>query len=461
MLGIDDGKPVHCVELVTGKDLTGTVIVSEQTIQASIYGFTDYFYVKGEPILLRTATNEIVSLHSNITSAPGENSRLIEPRYTTYYQEILSNVAVVGYDPWTTDDRVRHVSFSVKHCTQLMSHRDKLKAIGSNRYPTEDRFRLFSDVAEEFTLKAGYAATYGMDFDAPTEFWPVFEIEFKRPRGIQEYISSVSDYVSFLSFCLGVKLKPSSIHIDRLSGDEVRNAIEHNAYPGHHRVYYVWPEVDIDTRDLWLGGSPVHSLNDAELSALRACLVAWMNRTANWKKSYSLMMTSFGLRKVISAERLINACRWLDDMALARSQDALSQTEVEEIAATAGKKALELGHNETIVGRIAGAIKRIRVESAEERFTRLVAKVEERFGRGILGDEAAVHLKTAIQFRGRVAHGEFRPRDSAEFRAFSKSILAMEALCYLLTAYELPISQTGASRIGSNPLVRDYLVAYA
>ena len=36
----------------------------------------------------------------------------------------------------------------------------------------------------------------------------------------------------------------------------------------------------------------------------------------------------------------------------------------------------------------------------------------------------------------------------------------MEAFCYLLTALDLPISETGMKRIGSNPLVRDYRLAY-
>ncbi|CAN1721737.1 ApeA N-terminal domain-containing protein [Hyphomicrobium sp. 1Nfss2.1] len=461
MVEVADGKPVHCIELVTGKGLTGTLLVSEETICASIYSYTDFFYVKGEPIVLRSATNEIVSLHSNITSSPGDRSRLIDPKYTTYCQEILSNLAVVGHDPWTTEDRIRHVSFSVKHCTDLMSHLEKLKALGSNRYPTDDQLRIFSDTAGELTVKAGYAATYGMDFDSPTQFGPVFEIEFNRARDIRDYISSVSDYVSFLSFCLGAPLKPSSIHVDRLSSEEVKSAIEAHTYPGDHRVHYVWPEEEINTRDLWLGGSPSISRNDAELAALRACLVAWMNRAHTWEKSYSLMMTSLSLRNVSSPERLINACRWFEDIPIAQTNDLLSQEEIDQIAGVASRKAEELGHSELSIGRIAGAIRLVRAESVEQRFARLVAMVEAKFGRGVLGDEPVVHLKRAVQLRGKVAHGHFTAKDQSEFRSFSKCTLAMEALCYLLSAYDLPISNDGISRIGMNPIVRDYRNAYS
>jgi hypothetical protein len=126
----------------------------------------------------------------------------------------------------------------------------------------------------------------------------------------------------------------------------------------------------------------------------------------------------------------------------------------------AAKKAQELGHLPIIRERIAGAIKWVKAESAEERFTRLVAIIEKRFGKDILTDGAVADLRRAIQFRGRTAHGHFNPDSDAEFRAFSKSIQAMEALCFMLTALDLPISEAGMMRITNNPLVRDYRLAY-
>jgi hypothetical protein len=185
-----------------------------------------------------------------------------------------------------------------------------------------------------------------------------------------------------------------------------------------------------------------------------------MNRTAEWKNAYQMMMRSFALKGVISAERLINACRWFEEIPIAQIHNALTDEHIEAIAAAATHKAQELGYLPTIRERIAGAIKWVKAESAEERFTRLVALIEDRFGKGTLEEGAVAHLKRAIQFRGRTAHGHMNPKGDAEFRAFSKSIRAMEALCYLLTALELPISGAGKKRIRSNPLVQDYRLAY-
>jgi hypothetical protein len=126
-----------------------------------------------------------------------------------------------------------------------------------------------------------------------------------------------------LSFCFGVRLKPSAIRIDRLSFADMMAAIEKREYPGDHDVHYVWPEVEIDNHDLWVGGSPVRSWNDEELTAFRACLVSWMNRATAWRRPYTLMMASFGLNRVVSSERLLNACRWFEDMPIAKAQPVL------------------------------------------------------------------------------------------------------------------------------------------
>jgi hypothetical protein len=445
--------------MVTGKNLTGTLVLSDESINTRIYSCTEFFYIEGEqPIILQAETSEIVSLYSNVTGGPGETF-CAEPQRKIYRQYISSNLAVIGHDPWVAEDMIRKVTFTVKQSKKLMHHNAKVTVIGRTECPEEDHFTIFTETVDGMILSAWYAVIYGMDFGAPKELWPVFEIEFDEPKNIRDYLVHVLDYVGFLSFCLGTKLKPSTIHVDRLSSDQMMSAIENSTYLGDHEVHYVWPEAEIETRDFRFAGSPVRSWDDKELGSLRACLVVWMNRAAEWEKSYRLMMTSFGLKNVFSAERLINACRWFENIPVARTQNALSSEDIEAISAMATEKAQELGYSLEIRKRISGKIKQLKSESAKEQFTRLVAMIEKKFGKGILGADAVAHLKHAIKFRGEAAHGHFNPESYAEFRAFSKSICAMEALCYLLMALDLPISETGINRIGSNTLVSDYLLA--
>jgi hypothetical protein len=457
---IEVGKPLHCLELVTGKNLSGTVLITEDRISAQIYSFGDRFHIKGEqPVFLRTEANDIVSLHSNITTLPGTHSRFGELPRTTYRQEIISNIAVVGHDAWTASDGIKRVTFRVRHTKELMHHRKKVDGLG-RKNPKEDTFNLFEDAVEGMTMRARYTATYGMDFSAPKEFWPRLEIEFNDVQNIEEYIRHVMTYVQFLSFCFGVKLKPSEIEIDRLSFADMVAAIERQEYPGHHAVHYVWPEAEIDDQDLWVGGSPVRVWDDQELASFRACLVAWMNRARDWKKAYTLMIMSFALKNTFSSERLISACRWLEDIPGAKAQPALSDTAIEAIATAAAEKARELGHTAVLRDRIEGSIKRLKAETSEQHFSRLLALVEGRFGSGVMPGDAISYLKRALSLRGKSAHGHFNPESEVAFRAFAKSIRAMEALCYLLTALDLPINEDGIKRVRDNSLIRDYRASY-
>lgn len=449
----DKANAVHCAELVTGKNLTGTLTISDEEMTAQIYGYDEYFNIPGEcPIFLRVGnTNEIVSLHDNLTHPPGTHSRRMPSRITRR-QDIVSNIAVVGPDEWTAEDKIKRVVFKVKHTDDLMHHNDKVNALGDGDWPNR---KIFEKSADGMTLRAWYGGTWGLLFNTPKEFWPTFEIEFEEPRGIQEYLLSVSHYVGFLSFCLGAKLKPSEIQISRLSQAELDLAVQREEHAGDHKVHYVWPETEISSHDLWVGGSPVRAWDDKELGALTACLTEWMNRAAQWRKPYVLMMGSLGMKNVMTSERLLNACRWFEEIPISKAKNILSEDHIAAISTAAAAKAEELGYAPAINKRIAGSIARIKSESAEEQFTRLIATVGEKFATDILPNDAVNCLTRAVRFRGKSAHGHFNPESEDEYNTFSASTRVMEALCCLLTAIDLPISKAGIERIAFNPLVRD------
>jgi len=447
----------HCSEFITGRNLTGLLTLTEEEIELSIYGYDTYFSIKPEePIFVLTEKNDIVSLHSNIGNPPGRASRCVAPVRTIYRQDIISNIAVVGHDAWKSEDQIKSAIFKVRHSDPLLRNESKIDRIRLKKYPLEDDLTIFNASIEEQRLGARYGVIYGPEFDHPKEIWPSYSIEFLQPMSLHEYIRHVSRYVRFLSFCLGSPLKPSEIRIDRLSFNERNSALEDQSYPGDHLVHYVWPEAKIDTHDLWVGGSPALAWEDDELVAFRACLVTWMERAAGWDKAYTMMMTCLGLKREISAERLVNACRWFEEIPLAGSRNALTDEDVETIATAAARQAENLGYPPEIRSRIAGSIKRIKEETAEERFRRLVKMVQGKFGEACLQESAVADLKQALAFRGKTAHGHYSPEDDSEFRVFSRAVAAMEALCMLLTAFELPVSAEGIKRMALNPVIRDY-----
>lgn len=200
--------------------------------------------------------------------------------------------------------------------------------------------------------------------------------------------------------------------------------------------------------------------DDYELSVLRQCIVFWIERDTKWRSSYILMMNSLTLKNEISANRLIAACKWFEEIPLTKSQNTIAVEHIDTIASAAGEKARELGYKSAITRRIVGSLKAIRMESHKDRFSRLVILLRQRFGYPILPEDVVPQLCRAIEFRGKTAHGHFQPMDKAEFHAFSKSTYAMEAICYLLTALELPIHEKGLQRVQYNPVIRDYRNAY-
>ncbi len=62
-------------------------------------------------------------------------------------------------------------------------------------------------------------------------------------------------------------------------------------------------------------------------------------------------------------------------------------------------------------------------------------------------------------FRGRSANGHFEPADEEEHKAFDKSVFAVEALCLLLTACDLPLSPKGIEAAARNRVIQDYRLA--
>lgn len=229
---IKSGEAVHCVELTSGKKLTGTFKLDQEGIHAYIYSYENPFFIKRkEPVVLLTEKNEIVSLHSILTGPPGNNSRLIDPTRIIYRQDIISNIAVIGHDEWTAIDKIKRVCFTVKHTEGLLRHQAKMKSLSKCRVPDEDNSSLYSEPIGNMTVRAGYSVSYSSDFDAPTNIWPQFELEFDGGRTLYKYVDHVSCYVQFLSFSLGVCLKPSDIRISRHSRDEMMALVEKQSYP--------------------------------------------------------------------------------------------------------------------------------------------------------------------------------------------------------------------------------------
>ena len=171
------------------------------------------------------------------------------------------------------------------------------------------------------------------------------------------------------------------------------------------------------------------------------------------------MTESLRLRRTISGERLLAAWRWFEELPNAGAERVFDSAALEPMirAAAEAARAQELDIDE---GRIRGRLKPLGEETWRARFTRLVGSVRTLIDECNPIDEVVSHLMSVPSFRGRIAHGHFAAQDEAELHRFHKATLAMEALCFLLTARDLPMTDAGRRRIGSHPVLEEYHLAY-
>jgi hypothetical protein len=405
---------------------------------------------------IRLENNLIASLHESFSVGVSTSHRFSG---SVYSNKIIANVVVLGRTAWKPLDAVRSARFTIEHSEDLMHHTDKFSAIADAEMGKMPDSTLLDLSAKGVNVKVSYSASFISPFRRPTKIGISYSIEFQHSTEIKTYLSIVTCIVQFVSAAMGFKCVPSDINISSLNYVDFVAAVNDRSYIGDHEVYYIWPVKKPDQK-VWVGNSFVHARNDVELVALVDVLRAWIMRDAQWRSATNMMMEVFRFDREISSQRLLNACKWLEEIPGATSNISVSADDIDRIASVAAAEAARLGHS-GFKERIAGVIRgQLKTESNVERFQRLHAAVCSRFGEQTLPGDAIPCLLKAMKFRGRVAHGAFEPADEEENKAFVRSIYAMEALCYLLTIKDLPMSDAGATRVSGIEIVANYRNCY-
>ncbi|SES14329.1 hypothetical protein [Sphingobium sp. YR768] len=451
------GYRYFCKEETTGKGYCGMFHLEADDMAVELYAF-DERHIRGrfdDLLVLRLANNTIVSLHNNIPSSGGIRHMDLENQRFTSYRSVRSNVVIAGDNAWLPSDPVRRISFSIEHAEELLRYSDKYEAVVEAEFGDMPDSTLFALKADGMTLKAWYPASGDFTFKHATHIGVRYGIEFDEPRNLTSYMPEMLRLVHFVSAAMGHRFAPSDIHFSRLTDAEYMVAVEARQGYREHRVHYIWVS-DAPKSNLWIGSSFAHVRGKAELTAFLDCLKVWIERDVAWRSATNMMMGSLGFQRVMSGERLMTACRWLEEIPGADSTMAVSNDDINAIAELAGAEAEKRGHKD-YRSRIAGVIRgQLKKESNGERFARLHKSVCDKFGNEALEDNVVPYLLRAMTFRGRVAHGHFELDGEADYKSFAKSVYAMEALCYLLTIRDLPMTSEGAWRATTQQIVTNF-----
>lgn len=450
------GNHYFCREEVTGNGHGGIFTFHANEMTVELYAFDEiHIGVNLEDVLvLRLANNSILSLHNNIRAGGTVSHVDIDNERQTKCLRVLANVVIAGDSPWPHGKPVRRVSFSMEHSDELLRYSDKYDAIVEAELGNMPETTLFAVEADGMIFKACYSVSGSLSLK-PTHIGVRYGIDFHEPRYLHSYMPELQRLMHFVSAALGHPFTPSDIEFSSLTDAEYEAAVAARKGYEAHKVHYVWPS-NPPQDSLWIGHSFAHVRGETELAAFLECLHAWVSRDQTWRSANNLMMGSLVLQDTLSGERLLNACRWLEEIPGANSETAVSDEDIDAIASVASIEAERRGHLD-YKARIAGVIRgQLKKENNRERFTRLYRTIYETFGDSALNESVIDYLLKAMQFRGEVAHRHFVPSDEAEHRSFQKSIYAIEALCYLLTIRDLPMSDGGRQRAIKQQIVANY-----
>ncbi|MEO0698770.1 MAG: hypothetical protein AAFY81_03525, partial [Pseudomonadota bacterium] len=428
---LEIGNHYFCREEMTGNCHGGIFNFQANEMTVELYAFDEiHIGVDLENVLiLRLANNSMLSLHSNIRAAGTVAYVDIDNERQTTCLRVLSNVVIAGDSPWPHTKPIRRLSFSMEHSDELLRYSDKYDAIIEAELGDMPETTLFAVEADGMIFKAWYSVSGGLSLE-PTHIGVRYGIDFLEPRYLHSYMPELQRLLHFVSAALGHPFTPSDIEFSCLTDEEYEAAVEARKGYKEHKAHYVWP-ANPPHHNLWISSSFAHVRGETELAAFLECLKAWISRDAAWRSANNLMISSLVLQDTLSGERLLNACRWLEEIPGADSEVAVSEEDIDAIAAVASAEAERLGHK-NYESRIAGVIRgQLKKESNKERFTRLHRSICKSFRNGALNESAIEYFLKALEFRAKIAHGHFIPSDEAEHRLFEKSIYAMEALCYL------------------------------
>jgi hypothetical protein len=447
-----------CQELRGDQPRAGVLRLTHRSIDTRFVAYRERLNIDTErPIYLCTEHNDIVSLHGNVSSGPGWRSRNSDEPRTTQFQEVTSNLAIIGDRPWTESDHVVVATFELRDTDDVFKNKEAIQRLSKSTLETIPREPLLIAAGPRFTTSVRYKFSYAFDREAVSDIEPYFHVQFENPTSIYEYYDAVTCIAQFAACATGMPHPVESIELYQRPW--APHGADRSAHPDSYSAHYLRGGDYQTERDQLPGTSVWHARRSDDLETLQRAIAAWIGRHDQWRAANAMMMAAIGSRTVLSADRIINACRWLESLPNATSLPCVDDAGIESISEAARSKAAELGYA-NLSQRISGVLKPIGNENHADRFERLVSSIEKNFGTPIAGDGLVDDLSKAIWFRNRCAHGNFLPASETEQRSFLRSTLAMEAFCFLMMISELPIELTQVGRIANHRIVRDYCLCY-
>lgn len=426
------GKTLLCRTSYEGKSITGKVSFSPEKVDVKLLGFEDFVYFRdGDIISLNLEDNQYCTA-TTFANSPGTHS---SGNGSFHHIDCGVRQAIIGFRPWTSEDRVSEIYFELSNTNQVLEAPDIRRKIASSKIGEEPENKIIEVSYNGITIKIYYNYSMPLHEDNYKVLEPYGHIIFEQPKPVGEIGQIFAILRTFLTMSSGV-----SAMIDNYMIVPSKNAEQALLSGGFSPAMFelIWPSIKIKdgVHENIRPSNILRCHTEDDRKAMSDCLMFWMANWKKWKPAFYGMQIATEERRNFDFGRIINACKWLDSTPGAQQENLNYDEKIDSISDAAIRKARELGLD--MDNRISGAIKWLRTESRDQLFRRLVDQAvqgeSDELKQRLIKD---IHL--AYEIRGHFAHNKFYHTSDEGFGEYILCTQAVEALAFLLLYRNLPL----------------------
>lgn len=427
-------------------DRTGLVHVHSSFVRRCDVSFgTGPRHPDSRPAYVMMDDGRVLSLHENEpVSAGAVNDDESRPRVGR--AEVISHLALIGYEPWRAEEPVRRISFRCPDVEHLFAHDGKQRRIARADVPSDDDLRLFQVSVGQDVYGADHVV-HVTGNALPRSDGILFWMEFAEGCLLDDTRQRLGWYLSFLSFMANRRVAPRSVWMGKAFARDVM-------WP-EHEVVLSLPVLGPQTEPCPSWKAPFAAWDDEDLAALVDGLSCWIGRMDRWQEANVRMMICLETTEKVGDERMLDGWRWFERMPETAARRTLTSEAIAPLvdAALAAASETGLGYSRK---DIKGALRRLCWEDFEQKIRRLAASAMRGTDTGGILGSMVKDIVAGQGIRNDAAHGNLSQSGQQAAIQRALSAAAVKAFCFLFTVRDLPLAPARRARLRHHPLVADY-----
>lgn len=451
----DESEEIICQEELTG--LGGKLVLDDLKVVLTAFG-QDITRPPAGPLHFLLKKGGYATLLDWIQG--GNETRYSLP-VTVHSQEFLAGTILVGPHKWTSDDRVRSLSFTFSNADLAlfyMEHmndralklRGKKKKLHVHVFDPDRSVVTTLDVgALTITIRMS-TKIEGLSLNQGISSTPLVEVSFREPLSLKEVHRVVRDIISFFELSLGVPCQMSRVEVSSLTEQEVDSYWDKNEFPPSYEVRWLQNKSTPQKPRGHHGDAIFKAARAAWRSQLNKSLKRWMERRKDWQVAYSLMDAYLVSERMYGSLKVLRLMAWFESIPTNIQGPKITNSQIEKLAAAARRRAGELEVSIT-TQRLREVLRMVKYLPLHERIERAIKMIKNKFGAEYVKATLLEDCVSAIKIRNSAAHGSSPGRVSG--REWFNMVHALELVCALSMLLDLKVQKKTLKLVNRHPLM--------